>query len=192
MYISIPFNLKFLLFCISIFIYKSPLFPPFAPSLPWPISLIFSPFFIPFGIFIENTLLLPFTSFNAIFFSVPKYASSRLTFISVSMSFPRIGSCSFIFSGSFSTFPKNIWKIDSLPFKFFCLSRKLCVFQVLSYFLFDEGTDNVLYASFISFIFSSAKLSPTFKSGWYFLAAILYADFISSIETLLVSKPSIL
>ena len=111
MYISIPFNLKFLLFCISIFIYKSPLFPPFAPSLPWPISLIFSPFFIPFGIFIENTLLLPFTSFNAIFFSVPKYASSRLTFISVSMSFPRIGSCSFIFSGSFSTFPKNNEKV---------------------------------------------------------------------------------
>ena len=38
-------------------------------------------------------------------------------------------------------------------------------FHTLSYFLLEAGTDKTLYASFISLIFSSAKLSPTFKSG---------------------------
>ena len=74
-----------------------------------------------------------------------------------------------------STFPKKILKIapfSSLLEKAFFPFANL-EFQILSYFLLDDGTDNVLYASFISFIFSSANVSPTFKSGWYFLAACL-------------------
>ena len=71
------------------------------------------------------------------------------------------------FFSMLSTFPKKILKIapfSSLLEKAFFPFANL-EFQILSYFLLDDGTDNVLYASFISFIFSYANVSPTFKSG---------------------------
>ena len=49
-----------------------------------------------------------------------------------------------------------------------------------SYFCFLSGSDSIEYASLTSLNFSSADLSPGLRSGWYFIAILRKADFISS------------
>ena len=94
----------------------SPFFPPFFPSFPCPISLIFSPSLIPFGTATVSVFIFPSNVLKDIFLSAPKYASSSPILISVSISSPRVGFVCSVFVFVFSLSPRNMSKIVSLLF----------------------------------------------------------------------------
>jgi len=73
------------MFFIFIFINRSPAFPPFLPSFPCPINLIFSLFLIPAGIFTSIFFVPPSTVLNFISFAAPKNASVSVAVIYASL-----------------------------------------------------------------------------------------------------------
>ncbi|MNI85514.1 hypothetical protein D3C73_1425170 [compost metagenome] len=78
--------------------------PPFLPGIPKAASRILSPSFIPNGTFTENVLTPPLYPFIAIFFSVPKKASSKDISKLVSMSDPFTGFCLVLVFSSLEVF----------------------------------------------------------------------------------------